>query len=298
MSIDNMKKIRNVLLVILFANLFVSVMKLVIGSMINSNSLTADGFHSLADASSNIVGLIGIMFASKPVDEDHPYGHKKIETLTGMFIGFMLISVGFKVIYGAFRNLLHPAAPAVSAESIIAIIITIGINIFVSSYEHKAGKAYNSQILISDSLHTRSDIFVSIGVLITLVSLKLGLPPVIDSIASLVVAGFILHAAYEVFNDTIGVLVDKAVVDKEAVRDIALAFDEIKDVHNIRSRGREDDIYIDMHIKIEPNMNVEQTHSLLLCLSDKIQESLGTKCQVITHVEPYNNNNNILQENL
>jgi len=284
---DNMKKIRNVLLAIFFANIIVAAIKLIIGTIINSGSLTADGFHSLSDASSNIVGIIGIMIASKPEDEDHPYGHKKIETITGMFIGFMLLSVGFKVIYGAFKSFLHPTVPAVSVESIIAMVITVLINIFVSTYEHKAGQKLNSHILISDSLHTRSDIFVSIGVLITLLGIKLGLPPIIDPLASLVVSGFILHAAYEVFSDTIGVLVDKAVVDQEVVKKICFSFAEIKDVHNIRSRGREDDIFIDMHIKIDSDMNVEETHRLVLALSDKIKECLGKDAQVITHIEPY-----------
>jgi cation diffusion facilitator family transporter len=287
MADGNMKKIQNVLIVILFANLFVAALKIVIGVMIKSNSLTADGFHSLADGASNIVGLVGIWFASKPVDEGHPYGHKKIETLTGMFIGVMLVAVGIKVVYGAINNFINPSIPMVTTESIIAIIITIGINIFVSTYECRAGKKLHSQILISDSKHTRSDIFVSVGVLFTLVALKLGLPPIIDPIASLVVAAFILHAAFEVFNDTIGVLVDKAVVDEEIVKRVALEFNEVKDVHKIRSRGREDEVFIDMHIQLDADMNVEKTHALILQLSSRLQEDVGENVQLITHIEPF-----------
>jgi cation diffusion facilitator family transporter len=89
---NNFKRVQKVLFIILLANIFIAVLKIITGSIIKSASLTADGFHSLSDASSNIVGLIGIHFASKPKDEDHPYGHNKFETLAGLFISVMLIS--------------------------------------------------------------------------------------------------------------------------------------------------------------------------------------------------------------
>ena len=284
---NNSKKIRDVLVIILIANWFVAALKITIGMAIQSNSLTADGFHSLSDGMSNIVGLAGIWIASKPVDEDHPYGHKKFETLAGMFIGAMLLGVGAKVVYSAIQNFIHPVTPSVTMESIIAMVFTIGVNIFVSTYENRAGKKYFSQILISDSLHTRSDIFVSIGVLVTLAGLKLGLPPIIDPIASLVVAGFIFHAAYEVFTDTMGVLVDKAMLDKEMIQRIVMEFPEVKDVHRIRSRGREDDIHMDMHIKIDGSITVVDSRDLVLRINARLREAFDREVHAIIHVEPY-----------
>ena len=149
------------------------------------------------------------------------------------------------------------------------------------------GKKLNSYILISDSLHTKSDIFVSIGVLFTLVGVKLGLPAIIDSIVSLVVAGFILHASYEIFKSTIGVLVDKAIVDDEDVIEILNEFDEVKCFHNIRSRGSENNIYLDMHVMVNPNMTVEDSHKLSHDIEDKIRKIINENAQVIIHVEPY-----------
>ena len=275
------------LLIILFANLFVAVLKMVIGTLIKSTSLTADGFHSLSDGASNIVGLIGIWLASKPIDSDHPYGHKKFETLAGMFIGALLVLVGVKVIAGAFYKLSNPTVPTITIESIIAIFITLGINIFVCKLEYMEGKKLCSQILVSDSMHTKSDIFVSIGVIITLVGIKLGLPSIIDPLASFVVAGFILHAAYEIFKETGSVLVDKAVVDAERVKIIVSEFEEVKDAHNIRSRGREDDMYIDLHIMIDSHMSIENCHSLSHDIEKKLKKELGDNVQVILHLEPY-----------
>ncbi|MBE6067416.1 MAG: cation transporter [Clostridium lundense] len=284
---SNIKRVRNVLLIILLANVFVALIKIIIGSVAKSTGLTADGFHSLSDGASNIVGLIGIWFASKPVDEDHPYGHKKFETLAGLFIGGMLTIVGVKIFIKAFEKFNNPVAPNVSLESIIALCITLLINVLVSKIEYKEGKKLRSQILISDSLHTKSDIYVSMGVIITLIGIKIGVPPIIDPIASLLVGGFIFHAAYEIFSDTSGVLVDKAVIDAEKIKNIALEFEEVKDAHNVRSRGTEDEMYIDFHIMVDAYMSVEDSHTLAINIENRVKEELGENSQVILHLEPY-----------
>lgn len=287
MVCNNIKQVRRVLLIILVANLFVAILKIVIGSLIKSTSMSADGFHSLSDGSSNIVGLVGIWYASKPVDLDHPYGHRKFETLAGLFIGGMLAVVGLNVIVDAFKRFFNPVVPNITLESIITLLVTLGINIFVSSYEYKAGKKLNSQILISDSLHTRSDIYVSAGVLVTLLSISLGLPAIIDPIASIVVALFIFHAAYEIFSENSGVLLDKVAVDSEKVREIVLGFSEVKDIHQIRSRGRSDELFIDLHVMTDPSMSIEESHTLIHSIEDKMREELCANTQVIVHLEPY-----------
>lgn len=290
MNIDNYKKIRKVLWIIFFANLLVALLKIVIGSLIKSSSITADGFHSLSDGSSNIVGLIGIGLASKPIDKDHPYGHKKFEVLSGLFIAAMLVFMGGKIIINGLVGFTAPKALSITPESLITILITLFINIIVSKYEYSIGKKLNSYILISDSLHTKSDIFVSLGVLTTLIGIKLGLPPIVDSIASLVVAGFILHAAYDIFISTSGILVDKAILDDEFIKNAISDFSEIKDIHNIRSRGSENNIYIDMHIMIDPKYSVEDSHVLLHKIENKIREKTNNTTEVIIHVEPYYEN--------
>src|SRR5690554_2303257 len=172
---NNYKKVQGILFVILLANLIVAALKIFIGSIIKSASMTADGFHSLSDGSSNIVGLIGIHFASKPEDESHPYGHNKFETLAGLFISFMLFLAGGKVVLGAIERFKEPIIPEITIESILVLIFTLIVNIVVSVTEYKKGKELNSQILIPDSMHTRSDIYVSLVVLATLIGIKLGL---------------------------------------------------------------------------------------------------------------------------
>lgn len=287
MNCTNLERVRKVLLIILVANIFVAVLKIFLGSLIKSASLSADGFHSLSDGSSNVVGLIGIWYAAKPVDEDHPYGHRKFETLAGLFIGGMLTFVGITVMVGAFQRFFSPKVPVITLESILVLIFTLGINIFVSIFEFKEGKRLNSSILVSDSLHTRSDIYISIGVLITLLCISLGIPAIIDPIASIVVALFIFHAAFEIFKENSGVLLDKAAIDSERIREVVLKFPQVKDIHQIRSRGRSDEVFIDLHIKVEPNSTIEESHSLMHNIEDEMRKEICENTQVIVHMEPY-----------
>ncbi|MGL5641990.1 cation transporter [Acinetobacter sp. RIT592] len=283
----NYKKVKQVLWVILFANLGVAALKILIGTSIKSASMTADGFHSISDGTSNIVGLIGISFASKPKDKEHPYGHNKFEVISGLFIGGMLFFLGAKIIIEALSRFKNPVESTITMASLIVLVVTLIINILVCTYEYRIGKKLNSYILVSDSLHTKSDIFVSIGVLMTLVGVKIGLPAIIDPIASLIVAGFILHASYEVFKSTIDVLVDKAVIDEDDIKKVIKEFESIKGVHNIRSRGSENNVYIDMHILVEPKITVEDSHMLTHNIEEIIKEKINKSAQVIVHIEPY-----------
>ncbi|HFL3604077.1 TPA: cation diffusion facilitator family transporter [Clostridioides difficile] len=284
---DNYKKVKQVLWIILFANFAVALLKIIIGNQIKSYSMTADGFHSLSDGASNIVGLIGIFFASKPKDKNHPYGHKKFEIITSLFISGMLLVIAIKIILSAVLRIANPVVPAITIESLIALIITLFINIFVCMYEYRIGTKLNSYVLISDSLHTRSDIFVSLGVLVTLVGVKLGFPVIIESIVPIIISAFIIYSAYGIFRPSIGILVDRVAVDEDYIKEIVFEFNEVRDVHNIRSRGSKSSIYIDMHVMVDPFISVEQSHDLTHKIEKQIQEEINENAQVIVHIEPF-----------
>ncbi|MDF2557681.1 MAG: putative Co/Zn/Cd cation transporter [Bacillales bacterium] len=287
MTNTKFQNVKKVLWAILMANVAVALIKIIVGTMIKSSSLTADGFHSIADGSSNIIGIIGIGLASKPVDEDHPYGHNKFETLSAMLISVMLFILAIKLILDAIIRIQHPISPKITTISLIALIITLVINILVSVIEYRKGKQMNSHILISDSLHTRSDVYVSIGVLISLICIRLGLPPIIDPIMCFVVACFIIHAAYEIISDNIGTLVDKAVLDQQKIKEIVMSFGQVKDSHKIRSRGSGDDLYIDMHLMTDPTMSIEQSHELVHHIEERLNAEFPQNIQIIAHLEPY-----------
>ena len=284
---DKYKKVKNILLFILVANLAVTVMKIVVGSLTNSSSVLADGFHSLSDSASNIVGIVGISIAARPKDKTHPYGHTKFEMLSSLFIGMMMVFIALKIVAEAILQIKNPESLNMTTISFVILIITLIINIIVTKYEYSVGKKVNSYILVSDSLHTKSDVYVSLGVLITLICIKLGFPVIIDKLVSFVVGIFILHGAYEIFKSTISILVDSAVIDENIIREIVVEFSEIKYIKNIRSRGCENNIYIDMDIMVEPDMTVEKSHELTHNIENTMRENLIKYIQVSTHFEPF-----------
>lgn len=284
---QNYKQVQKVLLIILFANFGVAILKIVVGTLIRSSSMTADGFHSLSDGTSNIIALIGIHFAAKPADTGHPYGHHKMETLTGMAIGVLLLSVGIKVVVEAVGKFSHPVMPTITTFSLIALVITLGINIFVTTYERRVGEKLGSSVLISDATHTKSDIYITIGVLLTLLGVKFGLPPILDPIVSLVVAGFIFYAAWEVLKENGNVLLDASPIDTNQVRELILPLNGVRDVHKIRSRGTNQQAFLDMHVLVDPAMSIEAGHELEHRIEDTVRATFNPNTQVLVHIEPF-----------
>ena len=282
----NTEKVRKVLLLILIANIAVALLKLFMGYMIKSNSLVADGYHSMTDGVSNVVGLIGIYIAMRPIDRNHPYGHKKFENMTGLFIGVILFLFSINIAKDAVYAINNPAVPQISMESLAAIVATLLVNIFVTLYESKKGRELDSDILLADAAHTKSDIFVTIGVLVTLVAIKMGAPPVIDPVISIVVVVFIWGAAISILKRTSAALVDSAAVEVEHIKKVTMEFPEVITVHKIRSRRAGNDIYVDMHIHVDGNMTIEKAHTLSHAIEDRLKKEIHNDMQVIIHTEP------------
>jgi cation diffusion facilitator family transporter len=279
------RKIRWILICVLFLNWGVAAAKLLYGWLTRSASMTADGFHSFSDGSSNIIGLIGIWIASRPIDETHPYGHKKYETLASIGISILLFLVCLNVVREAILRLLHPVIPQVSVGSFFVMGVTLAINIVVMVYENRAGIALKSDILISDALHTRADILTSSSVIITLIGVRLG-ALVLDPIASLLIAGFIAYAGVEILKEGSRVLSDGVAIPIEAIEKIVLAIRGVKECHQIRSRGRGDDIHIDLHVLVDPEMDVHRAHHLSYAIENKIKRDFRGVTDVVVHMEP------------
>jgi len=284
-SKDRFQKIRRVLIYILLLNWGVSAAKLIYSGVIHSVSMKADGFHSFSDGSSNIIGLIGIWVASRPIDKNHPYGHKKYETLTSVAISALLFFVCFNVIREGIARFIDPVIPEVNLNAFLVMIVTMAVNIFVMVYENKKGKELKSDVLISDALHTRSDIMTSASVIITLMAIKLGIP-VVDPIASLLIAIFIGYAAVQILKESARVLSDGAAIPIREIERVVLAIKGVKECHRIRSRGRADDIHIDLHILVDWKMDVHRAHHLSYAIENKIKRDFRGVTDVVVHVEP------------
>jgi len=284
-SEERFQKIRRILIYVLILNWGVAVAKLFYGWLTRSASMTADGFHSFSDGSSNLIGLFGIWAASRPVDKGHPYGHKKFETLTSVIISGLLFLVCFNVVREGVLRFIHPVIPEANVGSFLVMGVTLAINIGVVIYENRKGKALKSDILISDAQHTRADILTSSSVIITLVGIKLGYP-VLDPIASLIIAFFIGYAAIDILRESSRVLSDGVAVGKEEIEKVVLSIKGVRECHKIRSRGRPDDIHIDLHVLVDPEMDVHKAHHLSYAIENKIKRDFGGVTDVVVHMEP------------
>ena len=193
MSNDRYSEVSTILARVLVANLVVALAKIVLGYYSGTVSILSDGFHSLTDSASNVVGLVGVSVARRPPDANHPYGHRKYETMASVGIMIFLIIVLVEVLSAAIDRLLHGGTPRVFPEGIVLMSVTLVINLFVVSYEWRQGRRLKSEVLLADAKHTRSDVLTSVAVLGALFGVWFGYP-LLDPVAALLVAGFIGHA--------------------------------------------------------------------------------------------------------
>lgn len=279
--------VRRILILILVLNWLVAAAKIVYGLLSRCVSMTADGFHSLSDGASNVIGLVGISLAAQPKDKDHPYGHRKYETLFSLVIAAFLFIVAFNLFKQGFQRFYNQVTPRIDIRSFMVMFITLGINFWVMNYEYKKGKYLQSDILISDSIHTKADIFTSLSVIVALLAMRLGLPAFIDSVTTMVISLFIAYAGYNIIKENSAILCDTApIVDVKKIVDIVLGIHDVKTCHKIRTRGRPDDIYIDLHVQVKPDMHMDRAHKISYDIEEAIKKSIPEVTDVVVHLEP------------
>jgi len=284
---EHYKDIRRILILILVLNWAVALAKILYGLFSRSASMTADGFHSLSDGASNIIGIIGIHFACQPKDIDHPYGHKKYETLSSLVIAALLFIVAFNLAKEGIIRLHNPATPRIDIVSFVVMFCTMAVNFWVMRYEHRKGEDLHSDILISDSLHTKADIFTSASVIIALIVVKLGYYPLLDPLAAILISLFIAYAGYSIAKQSSAVLCDTAVIlDDKKIMDIVLSVKGVRACHKIRTRGRPDDINVDLHVQVNSNMHIDDAHKISYAIEEAIKKSVPEVSDVIVHMEP------------
>ncbi|MDD5618727.1 MAG: cation diffusion facilitator family transporter [Candidatus Omnitrophica bacterium] len=277
--------IRKILIVVLGLNWFVSAFKLVFGYIVNSQSMIADGYHSFSDGASNIIGIIGIWYASFPRDKEHPYGHKKYETFASIGIAILLLIVCFGILHESFSRFFDPVIPEITIFSFVIMAVTMLINFGVMTFEYRKGKALNSDILIADSMHTKADILISFSVIASFIFIKMGYP-IVDTIFATIIAFFIGHAGLEILRCSSKVLCDEAVIDPAIVKKIVSSVEGVSHCHKIRTRGRKDDIHIDLHVLLDDNMPLKTAHGISYAIEKSIKQQIPGVSDVVVHLEP------------
>jgi cation diffusion facilitator family transporter len=279
------KDVRFVLWAVLALNLFVAGAKLLYGMVTGSLSMQADGFHSLFDGVSNIVGLAGLWLAAFPPDAEHPYGHKKYETLAAASIGAMLVMTCLYLLWNSYHHWLGAVRPQVTAVSFGVMVGTMLINTGVMWWERRKGEQLRSEILVADSRHTGSDILTSFSVLAGLAAVQMGYP-LMDPLVAVAIAGVIAWTGVQVLWETSQSLTDVARLDPEAVRRVALANKQVVDCHEIRTRGLPDHIFVDLSVHVRATMSLAEAHDVAHQVEDSLKQQFEGVAEVIVHVEP------------
>ncbi len=283
---DRAQAVRRVLWLVLALNIAVTLVKLAVGLMSGSLSVIADAFHSVVDSSSNIVALLGVWVSQRPADSNHPYGHQKYETIAALAIGGMLLIAAFEIARGAVGRLVGEANPPNVTPVVIGLLLfTFAANVAITVYEARAGRRLGSAVLLADAAHTRADLAVTLSVIASLLGTRLGLAW-LDAAVAVIVALLLFRAAFGILRSTSEVLTDVAVADPQAVADIARAVPGVAAVGPVRSRGRPDAAYLDMHIMVNPAMDADQAHGVASEVEHRISAALPGVVDTVVHIEP------------
>jgi cation diffusion facilitator family transporter len=279
------RETRLILWVILGLNWAVAAAKLIYGWMTGSVGMQADGIHSSFDGMSNVIGLIGLWVAAHPPDAGHPYGHKKYETFAAAAIGLLLFGTCLYILRNSYLHWREGVVPEVTGLSFAIMLGTMAVNWGVMTWERRRGEALQSEILVADSLHTASDILSSFAVLVGLAAVTAGYP-LLDPIAGVVIAGFIGHTGVLVLKEASQSLSDRARIDAEAIRRVALTVDGVRCCDGIRTRGMARHVFMDLCIHVDPAMTIARAHTVAHKVEDQLKQTFPGVAEVVVHVEP------------
>jgi cation diffusion facilitator family transporter len=283
---DRDRGVRRVLFVVLGLNLGVATVKLGLSFATGALSLLADGIHALLDASSNVVGIVGIAVASRPADAGHPYGHRRFETLAASCIGLLILSGMVGILSGLWEGLSgRRPVPDVTPASAAILAVTIVANLGISRYEARKGTELRSGVLQADAGHTLSDTLGAMVVLVSFGATWLGFAAA-DLVAAVVVALLIGRTAWSVLRESLGELADHVRLDPLAVHRVALSVPEVRGAHKIRSRGSPDHVLVDLHIHVDPTMSVVEAHRVTHEVAGAVRAAFPEVADVLIHTEP------------
>lgn len=277
--------VSTVLYRVLVLNFIVAAAKIVLGLTTGAVSVLSDGFHSLTDTASNVVAIIGVRAASAPPDDDHPYGHRKFETMASFGILLFLLLVVREVLQAAWERFRNGGEPDINALTFVVMGGTFAINLGVVVYERRAGRRLNSEVLLADAHHTMSDLLTSATVVVALVGVRLGYTW-LDPAAALVVAVFIGYACWEIFNSTTSILADRIVIPEDEIRGVVSSVPGVFGCHHIRTRGPADFVFLDLHIWMDAAMPLAHAHALSHEVKDRLMVAFPQIKDAIIHIEP------------
>jgi cation diffusion facilitator family transporter len=282
-ELRDVRRIRWVLISTMLLNFLATAIKLAAGLATGALSVVADGLDSLFDGISNLVGLVGLNVASKPPDSDHPYGHRKFETIAALIIAFLLFLTSWQLLQTAWERWWSDEVPQINAWTIVAVVASMLIQGGTSLFELREGRRLKSEVLVADALHTRASILISLSVLGGLLLVGMGYPKA-DPLLAAFVALMIAKIGVDILRETLPVLVDQAAFDPSQIADIVDEVGGIESFHRVRSRGAAGSAAIDLHVRISAEKTVREANAI----ADEVRRrllALDGVSDVTIHIE-------------
>ncbi len=281
---------KRVTLLGLLINLILTSTKLIVGILGNSQAVIADGFHSLSDMITDLSILLGVNFWLAPPDENHPYGHRRIEALFTISISIILFFVALLLIYNSITNIQDGNNEIPKKIALLGSVLTIILKEFVYQITIKTGKKIRSSALIANAWHHRSDALSSIPVIIAvIVAIYFPNLAFVDNIGAVIVSIFIFKVSFNILKPALNELSDHG-ADQQAcdsIKHIASSVEGVKDAHAIRTRKVGNGYHVDMHILVDPNLTVKDGHDISENVTNILLNKGPNIIDVIIHIEPY-----------
>lgn len=285
-NMDSSGEKKRVALLSVFAAVFLTGFKLIIGLLTGSLGILSEALHSALDLIAAVITYFSVRVSDKPADRDHHYGHGKIENLSALFETFLLLITCVWIIYEALERLMGGQTRIeVTIWSYIVVLSSIIIDISRSRALSKVAKKHNSQALEADALHFSTDILSSFVVLIGLILARWGYY-FADSLAALAVAGIVIYVSVRLGKRSIDVLLDKAPADTvHKVKEILSSFPEIRHYHGLKVRTSGADTFVKVNIHLEPGLNLGEVHAICDSIEKKLTGMI-LRSEVFIHAEP------------
>lgn len=293
-TISREKEIRKVTLVGSVINLLLLAFKFVAGIIGHSAAMIADAVHSLSDFISDIKVLVFVHISGKPEDESHAYGHGKFETMATLIIGVILLAVGVGIFVNGASSIIDnfkgniPSSP--SKVALIAAVISIVLKELLYRYTVRVGQKLNSQAVVANAWHHRSDAYSSLGTLLGIggaIFLGEGWQ-VLDPLAAVIVSLFIVRVAFQLVKPCVDDLLERSLPaeTEQRIKDIILSFPEIGSPHHLRTRRIGNNIAIEVHIRMDGNISLNEAHRLTTNVENRLKEEFGEGTHIGIHMEP------------
>ena len=262
-------------------------LKVFTGVVFYSQALIVDGIHSFSDVASDLV-VIGVMRLSRQApDQEHPYGHQRIETLGTMVLGSLLIAVGAALAWDNTLRLLNPAATDLPEWPILLVaLLSVFGKEWIYHYTRRVGLAIRSDLIVANAWHSRTDAFSSLVVLVSTVGAMLGYLW-LDILAAIVISVLIIHIGWTFTRDSVQELVDTGLSAEQTrvLRDAALSVEGVRDVHELRSRRMGQDILLDVHLVVRPEISVSEGHQIGMQVVSTMRARMKNILDINFHVD-------------